>query len=129
MPKNEYTKEELVAMLRECAADDKVSITDLERIVFDTKFPDGLFSNAVSVITETRNDNARLLELNPIFQEKIRQIVSIQEEIIELTKDKFENIDRIAVLKEAQASIEAEVAPIEDELIEIKTRIDNRTKR
>lgn len=127
MKDREFSKQELVKMLLAKSVKEKVSMNDLSEIVFDAQFPNELFANAKDELIKANDDNNRFIELHDIVMEKLKKMSSMQKEILQLSDNKSYNQDKIEQLKKEIAKINQEVSPMENELLEIKARINERT--
>jgi len=67
MAKKEFTIQELVELLNQHQVDGKLSFNSLGEIIFDSKFPDTLFSNAKDQIIKAREDEQRSSRNNSSF--------------------------------------------------------------
>ena len=126
MAKQEFTKQELLDLLNQHTVDGKVSFNSLGEIIFDSKFPDALFSNAKDQIIKARNDENRFKELGEILVTKTQEALEKQKKVVELKENGSTDFQTILDLKEQIVFIENELIPLEKEFWEIKKRIDER---
>ena len=133
---NEYTMQELVALLESKAKAGKVSLDDLAEIVFDTNFPEHLSQNAVEKLIEYSNDFKRYQELGKILLPKSQEALEYQKRIVALnntnsTNDEEEDriVNEIFELKTKIKVIEEELNPLEDEFQKLHSYFKNIQKR
>lgn len=129
MNMKEFTKEELIQMIQERALDGKVTVDDLGKIIFDSRFPDSLFENAKEQIINARNDSKRAQELSETLLPKYKELQELQRQVIDLTYDRATNAERISVLKKKIEKIEIDIKPLDKEFMEIASRIKEREKK
>lgn len=129
---NEFTMQELVALLDAKAVNGKVSLDDIAEIVFDTKFPEHLSKNAVETLIAYSNDYKRYKELGGILLPKSQEVLEYQKRIVELynihstnDEDEDKNVNEIYELKLKQKQIEDEIKPLEDEFQKLHTYFKN----
>lgn len=117
-----YTKQEILDIFKSVADNGKLSLENLAKIVFDSHFPDDLFPRAAAVIQQASTDPKRSRELALFLIEKSKEMVAIQEQVIEVVgRGDFVTARH---LKDRISEIELEIAPLEQEFFEIKKRMD-----
>ena len=126
MAKKDFSKKELIELLQKHEVDGRVTFSSLGEIVFDSRFPDELFQNAKGEIVKARDDEKRYKELAQSLQEKYQQLIEKQNKISKLSRNKTENLHKIAELKNKQSQIEIEIEPLETEFNRVKERIEER---
>lgn len=129
---NEYTMQELVALLESKSKDGKVNLDDLAGIVFDPRFPEHLSQNAVVKLIEYSNDYKRYQELSRILLPKTQEALKYQERIVALKNTFSSNddeedkiVNEIIELKSRQKEIEDEIKPLEDEFQKLQIYFQN----
>lgn len=127
--KKEFTKEDILELLEKYSIDNKVSLDDLQSVVFDIRFPKDMFEHALGKLIEDRDDEKRYKELANILQPDVQKLLELQKEIVELTTGTDEeNYIKIYSLKLEQAEIEKKIAPLEKEFELLNDKINMRHK-
>ena len=126
MAKKEFTKQELLELLNQHQVDGKLSFNSLGEIIFDSKFPDTLFSNAKDQIIKAREDEQRFKDLGVILVKKTQEALEKQKKVVALNDNISNNVQTISDLKKQIENIENELIPLENDFWEIKKRIDER---
>ena len=125
---NEYTMQELIALLECKSVKGKVSLDDIAQIVFDTKFPERLSQNALEKLIEYSNDYKRFKELGEIILEKSQEVLEYQKQVIELNDKSYINdeeedkiVNEIIELTMKQKEIKDEIKPFEVEFNKLQS--------
>ena len=119
-----YTKQEILDIFKSISREGKISHESLANLVFDSRFPDDIFHNTAAVIQQASEDPKRIRVVAILLLEKNKEMFAIQEKVIEAVGRG--DFVLAKSLKSKVAEIEHEVAPLDQEFLEIKKRLYQR---